>query len=134
MLKATNTIDLQLTENLDNARILYNKGLKGQALRILEKAKELALANQKFNFLVQALSLEKKIETLHITRSTTEKTEKLAEQAMQISGHVYRVTKLSNLALLLYRWYVIHGHAEMKKMKRILKPILKINYREIYMQ
>lgn len=55
LLKATNTIDLQLTENLDNARILYNKGLKGQALRILEKAKELALANQKFNFLVQAL-------------------------------------------------------------------------------
>jgi hypothetical protein len=29
LLKATNTIDLQLTENLDNARILYNKGLKG---------------------------------------------------------------------------------------------------------
>jgi len=125
LLKATNTIDLQLTENLDNARILYNKGLKGQALRILEKAKELALANQKFNFLVQALSLEKKIETLHITRSTTEKTEKLAEQAMQISGHVYRVTKLSNLALLLYRWYVIHGHARNEEDEKDIKAYFK---------
>ena len=28
-----------------------------------------------------------------------------------ISGHIDRVVKLSNLALLLYRWYVQNGHA-----------------------
>jgi len=111
LLKSTDNIDLQLTEQLDNARILYNKGLKLQALRILEKAKEMAKANQKFNFLVQVMSLEKKIEILHITRTDTDKTEQIAAEAMQISSHVYRVTKLSNLALLLYRWYVINGHA-----------------------
>jgi hypothetical protein len=32
LLKSTDTIDLQLTEQLDYARILYNKGLKIQAL------------------------------------------------------------------------------------------------------
>jgi len=71
LLKTTENIDLQLSEHLDNARLLYNKGLKLQSLRILEKAKEIAKANQKFNFLVQAISLEKKIETLHITRSSS---------------------------------------------------------------
>jgi len=111
LLKTTENIDFQLSEHLDNARLLYNKGLKLQSLRILEKAKEIARANQKFNFLVQAISLEKKIETLHITRSSTEKTEILAKEAMEISDHISRVTKLSNLALLLYRWYVINGHA-----------------------
>jgi hypothetical protein len=111
LLKTNENIDLKLSEHLDNARLLYNKGLKIQSLHILEKAKELARTNQKMNFLVQVISLEKKIETLHITRSTLEKTELLAREATQISGHIDRVTRLSNLALLLYRWYVKNGHA-----------------------
>jgi len=111
LLKTNDNIDLKLSEHLDNARLLYNKGLKIQALHILEKAKELARTNQKMNFLVQVISLEKKIETLHITRSSLEKTQFLAEEALDISGHIDRVTKLSNLALLLYRWYVKNGHA-----------------------
>jgi hypothetical protein len=127
LLKTTDNIDLQLSEHLDHARILYNKGLKIQSLRILEKAKELARANQKFNTLVQLLSLEKKIETLHITRSTTEKTLLMTEEALEISGHVDRVTRLSNLALLLYRWFVLHGHASNKEDEKELKAFFK-NY------
>jgi hypothetical protein len=111
LLKTTDNTDLQLSEHLDYARLLYNKGLKLQSLKILEKAKEIAKANQKFNFLAQVISLEKKIETLHITRSSLEKTEALAVEALEISGHIDRVTRLSNLALLLYRWYVKNGHA-----------------------
>ncbi|MEO8765308.1 MAG: hypothetical protein ABI416_13510, partial [Ginsengibacter sp.] len=111
LLKTNENIDLKLSEHLDNARLLYNKGLKIQSLHILDKAKELARTNQKMNFLVQVISLEKKIETLHITRSTLEKTEMLANEALDISGHIDRVTRLSNLALLLYRWYVKNGHA-----------------------
>ena len=50
LLKTTENIDLQLSEHLDHARLLYNKGLKLQSLKILEKAKEIAKENQKFNF------------------------------------------------------------------------------------
>jgi hypothetical protein len=112
LLKSKDSVDLQLSEHLDNARILYNKGLKLQSLKILERAKELARHNQKFNTLVQLISLEKKIEILHITRSPTEKTESLARESEEVSGHIDRVTRLSSLALLLYRWYVIHGHTQ----------------------
>lgn len=121
LLKLAENVDLQLSEHLDEARILYNKGLKIQALRILEKAKELARANQKFNTLVQILSLEKKIETLHITRSSTEKTKELTDEALQISAHIDRVTRLSNLALLLYRWYVLNGHARNQEDEKDIK-------------
>ena len=127
LLKTTDNIDLQLSELLDNARILYNKGLKIQSLRILEKAKDLARANQKFNALVQLLSLEKKIETLHITRSTTDKTHQMSEEALEISGHIDRVTRLSNLALLLYRWFVLYGHARNEQDEKELKTFFK-NY------
>jgi hypothetical protein len=127
LLKTTDNIDLQLSEHLDNARILYNKGLKIHSLRILERAKELARANQKFNTLVQLLSLEKKIETLHITRSTTDKTKQITEEALEISGHIDRVTRLSNLALLLYRWFVMYGHARNEQDEKELKTFFK-NY------
>jgi hypothetical protein len=111
LLKTTENTDLQLSEHMDNARLLYNKGLKHQALKILERAKEIAKANNKLNFLAQLISLEKKIETLHITRSSLEKTEQLTREATDVSEHIDRVTKLSNLALLSYRWYVENGHA-----------------------
>lgn len=114
-LKSTDTLELQLSEQLDNARILYNKGLKHQSLKILERAREIAKANGKFNYLAQVISLEKKIETLHITRSIQEKTEKLTQEALEISGHIDRVTRLSNLALRLYGWYTKHGHARNEK-------------------
>ena len=127
LLKTTDNIDLQLSEHLDNARILYNKGLKIHALRILERAKELARTNQKFNTLVQLLSLEKKIETLHITRSTTDKTKQVTDEALEISEHIDRVTRLSNLALLLYRWFVLHGHERNEQDEKELKTFFK-NY------
>ncbi|WP_306452324.1 hypothetical protein [Foetidibacter luteolus] len=130
LLKTTENIDLQLSEHLDNARILYNKGLKLQALKILERAKELAKANQKANFLVQLISLEKKIETLHITRSSSDKTQILAAEAMEISSHIDRVTKLSNLALLLYRWYIINGHARNQADEASIKQFFKENLPE----
>ncbi|MEO6894546.1 MAG: hypothetical protein ABI136_05880 [Ginsengibacter sp.] len=127
LLKTNENIDLKLSEHLDNARLLYNKGLKIQSLHMLEKAKELARTNQKMNFLVQAISLEKKIETLHITRSTVEKTALLAEEALQISGHIDRVTKLSNLALLLYRWYIQNGHARNREDEKDIRVFFKDN-------
>lgn len=125
LLKTNENIDLKLSEQLDNARLLYNKGLKLHSLQILERAKEMARSNQKMNFLVQVISLEKKIETLHITRSTLEKTERLAQEALAASEHIDRVTKLSNLALLLYRWYVKNGHARNEEDEKDIKEFFK---------
>ncbi len=135
LLKSKDSIDLQLSEHLDNARLLYNKGLKLQSLKILDKAKELAQTNQKFNTLVQLISLEKKIETLHITRSSPEKTQMLAQESMDVSRHIERVTRLSNLALLLYRWYVINGHTrnenEEKDVNLFFKNYLPADLNEV---
>jgi hypothetical protein len=130
LLKRTDSIDLQLTEHLDDARLLYNKGLKLQSLKILERAKEIAKSNHKFNFLAQVISLEKKIETLHITRSSTDKTAALAAESLEISGHIHRVTMLSNLALLLYRWYIKNGHARNEKDNKDLNKFFKENLPE----
>src|SRR5262249_17737458 len=48
LLKSADSLDLQLNEQFDYAHILYKKGLFLQSLRIIERAKEIAKANQKF--------------------------------------------------------------------------------------
>src|SRR5205085_11762569 len=88
LLKSADSIDLQLNEQFDYAHILYKKGLFLQSLRILERTKEVAKAHQKFNFLTQAIMLEKRIETLHITRSMQDRAESLSAEAIEISNHI----------------------------------------------
>ncbi len=115
LLKSTDSIDLQLHEQLDYARILYNKGLYLQSLKILDKIKELATIYHQDSFLIQIISLEKKIETLHITRSMQDRADRLATEANEVSDRRRMITQLSNLALQLYSWYVKHGHARNEK-------------------
>ena len=50
---------------------------------MLERVKELALAYNQDTFLIQVISLEKKIETLHITRSMQDRPGRLTEEAMR---------------------------------------------------
>ena len=50
LLKSADSIDLQLNEQFDYAHILYKKGLFVQSLKILDRVKETATTNQKFNF------------------------------------------------------------------------------------
>lgn len=127
LLKSAESIDLQLNEQFDYAHILYKKGLFLQSLRILDRAKEIAKANQKFNFLTQVIALEKRIESLHITRSMQDRAEKLSAEALEVSSKIDMVTRLSNLALQLYSWYIKHGHARNEKDETGVKKFMKDN-------
>lgn len=125
LLKSGDSIDLQLNEQFDYAHILYKKGLFLQSLRILERAKETAKANQKYNFLTQVIALEKRIESLHITRSLQDKAESLSAEAMEVSTHIDMVTRLSNLALKLYSWYIKYGHARNEEDEKGVKKFMR---------
>ncbi|MGB4843159.1 MAG: hypothetical protein WBP16_01700, partial [Ferruginibacter sp.] len=127
LLKSSDSIDLQLHEQLDHARILYNKGLYLQSLRILERVKELAKNYHQESFLIQVISLEKKIETLHITRSGEGAADKLTMEANEVNSQRNEITALSNLALQLYQWYVKHGHARNAKDEEGVKQFFKQN-------
>lgn len=115
LLESEQNIDIQLHEQLDFARILYNKGLYLQSLKQLEKIKENARENHQISFLVQALFMIKKIESLHITRSMQDKADLLEQESEEILAHVTIIARLSSLALQLYSWYIKNGHARDEK-------------------
>lgn len=104
-------VDMQLREMMDGARILYNKGLYLQTLKILDRMKEQAIAYHQLTYLQQALFFEKKIEGLYITRSIQNRADELAREADAVTETITNVNTLSNLALQLYSWYIQNGHA-----------------------
>jgi hypothetical protein len=111
LLNQEDNIDLQLHEQLDFARLLYNKGLYLQSLKTLDRIKDLARANNQTTYLLQVLFLEKKIEALHITRSMQDRADKLSAESDEVNCRLALVGSLSNLSLQLYSWYIKNGHA-----------------------
>ena len=125
LLKQDKNIDLQLHEQLDFARILYNKGLYLQSLKMLDRIKELAKTNNQVTYIQQVLFLEKKIEGLHITRSIQNRAEMLCNEVDETNARLEVISSLSNIALLLYGWYIKNGLARNKADKTELKKYFK---------
>lgn len=125
LLKSSDSIDLQLNEQFDYAHILYKKGLFSQSLKILDKAKEMARSNHKINFLVSAIALEKRIETLNITRDMQPRAEELSAEVNEVNRRIDALSRLSNLAMLLYSWFIKYGHARNQRDEALVKAYLK---------
>ncbi|MFD2918723.1 hypothetical protein ACFS6H_03310 [Terrimonas rubra] len=127
LLKSADSLDLQLNELFDNAHILYKKGLFIQSLRVIDKAKELAHTNQKYFFLPQIIALEKRIETLHVTGNYGSRTIELSVEANEVNRKLDMISRLSDVALQIYGFYIQHGHARNEKDEQLVKDFLKDN-------
>ena len=88
LIKDENNIDIQLHEQMDYARILFNKGLYLQSLKVLDKMKEMARTNNQLTYLQQALFFEKKIEGLFITRSMQQKAVNLSRESDETNSQL----------------------------------------------
>ena len=127
VMRDDNNIDIQLHEQLDYARILYNKGLYLQSLRVLNRIKDMAKSHNQITFWLQALFFEKKIESLHITRSFEDRAEQLAREVDELDDRLVMVGKLSNLALQLYGWYIRVGHARNESEEKAVEDFFEKN-------
>ena len=99
---AHQNIRIQIREQLDFATVLYQKGLYKQSLKLLDKAKSMAIENEEKNIAYEIVELEKVIETQYITRSISSRADVLSEQAKMLSQQNVITSKLSNLSLQLY--------------------------------
>jgi len=105
-------IRVQIREQLDFATILYHKGLYKQSLKILDKAKTLALNYEEKNIAYEILELEKIIESQYITRSISSRADELTIQAKDLNTQNILASKLSNLSLQLYGLFLKTGYVK----------------------
>ncbi|NVJ88563.1 MAG: hypothetical protein HWD82_03895 [Flavobacteriaceae bacterium] len=103
---------IQIREQLDFATVLYQKGLYKQSLKLLEKAKSIALENEEKNIAYEIVELEKVIETQYITRSLSTRADELSIQAKNLSQQNVIASKLSNLSLQLYSYLLQNGYVK----------------------
>ena len=109
---AHKNIRIQIREQLDFATVLYQKGLYKQSLKLLDKAKSLALDNEEKNIAYEIVELEKVIETQYITRSLSNRADQLSVQAKTLSQQNVIASKLSNLSLQLYSHLLQNGYVK----------------------
>jgi hypothetical protein len=109
---AHKNIRIQIREQLDFATVLYQKGLYKQSLKLLDKAKSLALENEEKNIAYEIVELEKVIETQYITRSLSNRADQLSIQAKTLSQQNVIASKLSNLSLQLYSHLLQNGYVK----------------------
>ena len=101
--------DIEIRENIDYARVLYNKGLYKQSLRVLEKTKIKAKDSFEDNLLLEIIDFEKLIEGQYVTGSMSGKADVLSKEAREIVEVIDRTQELSNLAINLYGLYLQLG-------------------------
>lgn len=114
-LRDDSNVEIQLHEQMEYARILYNKALYQQSLKTLFRIKELAKTFHQSTFWHQALTFEKKVELLHITRSMQNRAETLSNEVNALNERLTLIGHLSNLSLQLYSWYINVGLARNEK-------------------
>ena len=112
---------MQIREQLDFATVLYQKGLYKQSLKLLDKAKNLALENEEKNIAYEIVELEKVIETQYITRSLSNRADLLSIQAKTLSQQNVIASKLSNLSLQLYSYLLQNGYVKNNKELEFIK-------------
>ncbi len=108
-------IRVQIREQLDFATVLYQKGLYQQSLKLLDKAKSIAITNEEKNVAYEIVELEKIIESQYITRSIDTRADELVIQAKKLSQQNVIASKLSNLSLQLYSTLLKTGYVRNDK-------------------
>lgn len=127
---------MQIREQLDFATVLYHKGLYKQSLKTLDKAKSIAIRLEEKYVAFEIVELEKVIESQYITRSMSNRTQRLIEDASFLSEQNELCSQLSNLSLQLYERLIKAGYAksdeEFQTVKHFFYTTLpKVNYQEM---
>lgn len=127
LIESQKNIDLQIREQIDFAKILYNKGLYLQSLKILDKVKVLSRDCHQDILELEIIEFEKLIEARHITRSIENRADKLAAEAKRRNEVISSASQLSNLALRLYGLYIQIGHIKNAQDLQMVQEFFEFN-------
>lgn len=131
LLNITKSVDIEIREEIDFARVLYNKGLYQQSLKILDRIKGIAFESHQDLLHLEIVEFEKIIESRHITRAIENRAEQLIEESEKRHLVVSNVTRLANLALKTFSFYVKSGHVKNENEGHYVTEFFKSNLPDV---
>jgi hypothetical protein len=112
LLNASKEEHLELTMYLDYPRILYNKCLYKECVKMLDKAKLLAIENNSSILLLEILDLEKLVIPKTIESGNQQRVNALIEYTNNVTESIRNGNGYSNLALKMNAFYVQTGFSK----------------------
>lgn len=127
-------ITINIREQIDHAKVLYNKGLYQQSLRLLEKTKGLARKSKKNILVFEIIEFEKLIESQYVTKSIENRAEEITSEANEISNTMSGVVFFSNMSIRLYGLYLKVGYVRNEKDLVMVKEFFNANLHQYDIQ
>lgn len=131
LLHISKNIDIEIREEIDFARVLYNKGHYQQSLKLLDRIKGIARETHEDLLHLEIVEFEKLIESRHITRAIEGRADDLTAESEKRHQVVSNVTRLSNLSLKMFSFYVKSGHAKNESEQFYITEFFKSNLPEL---
>ena len=115
LLGAQHSLPIQLREQLDFSRILYDKGLYRQSAKMLEKTREQAATTHQLTILLDVINFQKQIETLNLSRGMASLAESFHRQTADICRQIENINTLSSTSLQIFSLYQTLGYVRTQK-------------------
>lgn len=116
---------LRLEEQIDFARILFDKGLYGQAEKALDKAEQTAEELEQFTKLMDILELRKQVRMVNVSSEMTHMAAAANRRMIQLSKQIRTINEISDLAVRLYALHLTLGYARSQKDLDLLNMYFK---------
>lgn len=123
--------DIQIRQHIDFARILYGKSHVMDALRMLDKAKAIAIKHNLDFLLSEILEFQKLIEARHVTRSRQVKNKMddlVKESRVRAERNLYTSLQ-SNINIQIQGYYILNGHVRNQEQANEFAEFWKVNRR-----
>lgn len=112
---SSNLENIKITELLDYSRILYNKCLYKECVKMIDKAKAMAIENDRSVLLLEILELEKLVIPKTLESGNEQRVSLLIDTTNQVAASIKNINIFSNLSLRLNAYYVQTGFSRSKK-------------------
>lgn len=106
---SADSADLEIAELSGNARVLYNKCLYADAIRLLDKAKRIAAKYDRYVQLPELLDLEKELIRHTVKGDYAGRVSATVHNAQEVLKHLDTVNRFQNLSIGLNVFYVQKG-------------------------
>lgn len=127
---SSNDIEIRIRDLIDYSTILYNRCLYDQSIKLIEKAKSLALEYEKTSLLYQILEHEKRLVTRFIKSNIEDRVTRIIAESEEISHKLSNLNTFTNLSIKLYSFYLkigfIRNHKDFQLVNSFLYSTLPV--------
>lgn len=106
---------IKLLELIDYSRLLYSKCLYKECVKMIDKAKRMAVTNDQSIFLLEILELEKLVISKTLDEGNEERVNNIIDETIKVTKSIQNINIFSNLSLKLDSYYTKSGFVRNKQ-------------------